>query len=602
VTTSTLVEAIASFNSDASGVLSPRVAPSISDSVQEDVIPLNRVRLSPDDFSKIEKTIQDFKVSAAAAPKDGDANTKVSFKKEKKLLLLPKSFYSDDDHLVGLTLLKLASQNGLIVELYESDKYSVKGEPTQELRRILQGFWIGCDDKVNIKLVQNKKETELGRAIAFAIRVRSYFRSKEKLGIASLRKDHKFFANAPSYDAKTKTQKGIPLINAYMRAYFTNVIEADEIAHLMCSLLEYTGLDKDTDPHQLDAIISSNVLPYSTILDPLRRRPLGEEKPKKTSDKRKEMGKLPDKPTSSPLLKKDEMVEYHSLTNFIWSALDQYSTDYLGALKNEGFSHIVRKTRFFITLRWSLLSSFSKVTTERLQLLKKEQDDPRLVKRRVTDGDLDVLTVRGKLNTLRWVKEIAALISPMLSAIRDDSRILNMPHDVESNLNAVLQRKDEVMFKYASIPAPLTNPPISVVNRFAGLEQTQATLSIEEVSGVKQKDLDLAVIADRKAPLDKLYFSRKAARSFLNKLIEYPDIEEEISSLIPDVISLLSGRSARKWGPNSVVGKLFNYLDDICPKEMRALNNEILESAFGFDGFILDLRGPLRLGGDSSKD
>lgn len=552
------------------------------------IVPENRTLLKVEDIAKVSKIVDNYKVSRDNAPKRGDQDTKIALKFKEKYLLVPRHFFSNEENAAAIAIFKLAHLLKLDVELYDSTKYSMKKETSEDTRRVLQGLWIGCDDNINIKITRSKNETELGRAIAFAIRVRSYFRSTEWLGIAALRKDHKFFANSADYDKSTKIQREIPLIYVYMRQWFENMKEADEVAHLLSSLLEHASLDNVLDVKQMDAIISSNVIAYNDILNPLRRRPLGEASPKRSSHIRKEKGKLPEKPNNSPLMMKQEMATYHRLTNFIWSGLNPYEKDYMSSLKNETFERVVQKTRFIINLRWALLGAFSKVTTKRLRLARSEADDDRLTKRKVTESDLILLVDQGRISKLEQQKDLSDITFPVYSLSNEEKELIRIPSDVQALLDSVRNMKDDLLFEKSKGKAILNKPDESVehLNKFESLKNVPERRTVAASTGYMIKDLD---IVDKLPPIaglsSEIAFSRKEARRYMHFIKDKASPAQQIA--LDALINIISGKNSKRWGSASDIGKYIVQLRNEFPVNVVS-NNSFSESMFTFKADYLD--------------
>jgi hypothetical protein len=349
-------------------------------------------------------------------PKDGDANTTISVDHGNKIVLMPKAMYSDDENLITVMICKLALDLKYDLTLYESDKYQYD-QPTMETRQFLTGMVIGTDDTINLKINGRSDIVELGRVCSYAIRVRGHFRNTNSLGLGALRKNQKFFSNDPQVDAKTRSLKESSMIDYHLSNYLSDKKEVPEIRKVITSLLEKCALMGLPDDHRA-AAEKQNLVTFNEIQDHYRRKPLGAMKPRKKDSKKSEMGKLPEKPSTSPLMTKVELEKYSDMTGPIWQSLDMLSKTYYSRVKLDTFDRVRDRIASTFNVRWELLTAYSSVTTKRLREVRAILKDSRLAKSRVTESDLTAMLKNRTNKDLKWVLEQSELIKP-LSRVED---------------------------------------------------------------------------------------------------------------------------------------------------------------------------------------
>jgi hypothetical protein len=499
--------------------------------------------------------ISSIKKARASAPKLGDQNTVCKILHKEKRILIPKGIINDEANLIGLMIGKLACDMGYGLELYNSTKYSYD-EPTREVRNFFLGMCIGTDDLINLKIRVRNDIVETGRACSFAIRVRGHFRNKLWLGTEALRRDQTFFGNDPKVDKKTKALSEYMILDSYLAQYLSDKTEVGELRRLITACLESVGLS-GMEPHNLKACISSNVVSYSDIIDRFRRKPLGEMKPKKRDGKKSELGKLPEKPSSSPLITKEEMDEYHTLTTFIWSALDPYTKEYMERLNTETYKGLVARVQSVFNIRWEMLTAFATVTTRRLQELKKLEEDKKITKRKVDESALAKLLTRRRDPVLTWYRERSDLLKPLLKLDALQRDMISKNTSLWSKIDLTEASKDKLMFELTEFNKQLkeeSNPePLERGNQFAILEEkVKETKKVIDPS-FKKLLIELMQYNEKKQ-IERRYYLRTALKETVDKLWE----EKKLMTSDSDLISTALTKS-QSFGPSTDVCKSLNF-------------------------------------------
>jgi hypothetical protein len=510
---------------------------------------LGRKTIEVSELKRFGERISELKKQRMTAPKAGDENTVMNVNHREKNILIPRNVFGDEQNLLGLIIGKLALDLGYHITLYKSEKYQYD-EPTKEVRDFLTGFAIGTDDLINLKIKSRTDQVEYGRVCAFAFRVRGFFRNNSDLSIAALRKHQGFFGNDPQVDRATKAMKETIILDSFLNSYLSDKKEVPEVRKLLASLLEKQGL-VNMKEQVLTACITDNIVKYSEILDRYRRRPLGETKPKKRDSKKAEQGKLPEKPTTSPLLTKEEIDEYHLLTNFIWSALDPYNKDYVSRVRQESFFSVNEKSNLVLNTRWDMLTAFSTVTTKRLQEAKRLLDDPRLSKRKVDSSTLSGLLTARTSHNLIWIKERSQLLQPLVRLNEDQRKLISRDERVWKSIDA-LEDKKRNMLSEISDKNTVTEEPkgIETTNPFELLEEPESNKKNLNYHKLKKDLIEIIQVIDKTGTTDRRYYLRGDLKIILMELWSRKGIT---STQFENMTTAM--QKNQKFGPNTEVAK-----------------------------------------------
>jgi len=419
------------------------VSPEINEKSQDiGEIPGARKTVKHSDLTFIGERVRKLKEERSTAPKQGDEETRIHVNHKEGQVFLPKHVFGDDAHFIGLILEKLALDARYDLILYESKKYEYM-EPTKEVKDFLTGVLIGTDDQINVNVKVRSDLVETGRAAAFAVRVRGYFRHEASLQLKALKKDNKFFGNDPKVDRMTKRLVDSMLFDNYIGQYMKNRDEAADCKKAICSMLELVQLTGISDEVRRAARIA-NLIALDKIFDRYRRKPLGETQPKKKGTLKAIVGKLPDKPNTSPLLTKEEMKEIHDILTPLWTNLDNIVKNYQSEVMRLGFDTIEDRVAKTFELRWKVLTAFSSVTTNRLREIKKFHDEKRITKRKVDTELLTKMLDRRKQPKQMWLGELSVIIDQIFSLTEKDLKDLSISEAAIKNMKDIREKYNRV--------------------------------------------------------------------------------------------------------------------------------------------------------------
>jgi hypothetical protein len=523
---------------------------------------LDRVQYSSESGRDILAIISDLKNARADAPKEGDAVAPIRVDKAHKEIIIPGRCYSDEAHLVGLPIFKLGLDLGYEIWMMPSNIRYTFTEPTKELREFFIGLIIGCDDVINLKLKTSKKSAiEVGRAVALAIRIRGFFRHTEQLGPSALRKNQLFFGNDPVWDPKNKVLKERMILDVQLENYLSDKKDAESASKALVTLLESKGLDGIAE-NQLEAIIADNLVSHETILDQYRRIPKGDLKPKKRESKKAVKGKLPEKPTSSPLLDKEEIEQINSFLSPLWSSLTPLTQRWSKEVRHSGFKHASDAISLAVKTRWDVLEALSTVTTKRLREIKSQTDDSRLTKRRISVSELGAWLSQRKNGRQKFLSELCVITKAIRSLNKTNCTLINYPWEKVEALHTLQGVVDEERFSRnredTNVKGAISDDnPWNVIHdvdlEVAQYEASQKILYKADLT--KRHEFFQLKLEDM--PPTNAYMNLEQFRFILKKVNVSAEIRKKL--LIPETEKFTQIKG-RKHGPTSLYGKIITYV------------------------------------------
>lgn len=511
------------------------------------------------DVHKFADFVRLLKEERRASPKQGDELTVPSYDARNNALLMPRSFY-DEQNLIGIMLLKLADDLNAKVTLYETSKYSIK-EPVKEVRDFWIGACIGADDNINIHIKKRTCMIETGRAASMAIRVRGEFRNNDKLTIAALRKNHAFFANDPQVDPRTKQFKEIPILDEYLTRYLENASEEADVRRVICSMLEKTRLLNFSDQLRR-LLLKANIVEYADLCDPHRKKPHGEEQVSRKKVLKKEKGKLPEKPSQSPLFSREEMEIISSYIDPVWQALVNVTHDYFGQVEIFGYMRIRLMLQKVFSLRWAILNSFANESTNRLRELKKNplvENASRLTKKKVSEAELLLLSKRRLDHPDIFIRELSRILEPLRSVQRSDPGVVVLPEKVKQDLDSLEEKLSEVRIQHMLARNALAPEPegVSIRNTYKLLEEDEHD---EKKKVIEQYSMVTApfniILQDMNGKANKFLFPSESFVRLLELIKNYPTL----SLISPESLELIRVGKQKTFGPNTPIAKFFKFL------------------------------------------
>jgi hypothetical protein len=541
-----------SFGDDGSIPPSPRD----TQPKEQEVNPLGRTELNETELSLFDEKVSVLRKSRAALPKEGDAKTRIKVSVKEKILLIPKHLFKDEDNLLGLILIKCAHDLKYKVTLCDSERYTVNDVNTETIK-FFQGLALNTDDTINLKINQKKSDIiELGRAVGFALRVRSQFRNDKLLGPQALRRYQAFFGNDPIIDPRTKTLKEYMILDGYLTSYLEKSDEVDDVRHAISTLFEQKGL-RDFPDEMVAAAVAQNLVEYGTILNNYRRKPLGETKPKNKSSKKSELGKLPEKPSSSPLMTKEEIENYLSLSGQIWTALESFNKDYFKSIQTVGYAQVYAKTHDVMNLRWEMLTAFANVTTKRLKELRKLNNDSKISKRKVGESDLSDLLNARQNYALEWSVELSELLRPLRVTTLEVRERIGFPEDTFELIRLQDSNKNQHILDRSSKADLIKTPKPPADGRFDELKKANREVLRARYSQTKKHHRLLFFQKD--GNVKKVSTHKDNILDFLNYLIGENENSKETVSVLSDLIKRVEDQTA--FGPTTDLIKTLEIQD-----------------------------------------
>jgi hypothetical protein len=278
----------------------------------------------------------------------------------------------------------------------------------------LEGFLIGVRDSKPTHLSRSKKGMELGRACAYAMKIKAF---AEHYGIvALLQKDNFFFGNNPNEVTSDKSKVQF-FFKSKMRIIFRNSdigMRFYNIIHYLMSRLCLTQFDKAED------ILSNHVMGFDDYYTSLL--------PKIYSKNKRNLGEVigvrrPKIPSASPVLSSLEMKLISDIAKPFWGALDSVKREWKAYIMTGNFGQVSRYIQTLLRTRQDFLQKFASFTTFRLKNLRKFLDENKLIKAKVTEESLrDYLTYDHELSRRELrdglVKIFGAELSDLIRFLR----------------------------------------------------------------------------------------------------------------------------------------------------------------------------------------
>lgn len=522
------------------------------------------------DLSKaVERTVKDaddLKKTRAAGPKEGDARAPIMVSHKTKEILVPESAFLDEHNLPMILIGKLSSELGYrVIGTKSNTRYSHK-EPSKETKDFLVGLILGVDDKVNITFSKKSSNIENGRAIAAALRLRGTFRRTPHLGMGALRKLNAYFGNDQKVDPKTKVVKERTLLDYYLEGLFSEEEDVTTFKRAVVGLFEQLNMsDYVTDTQLQQKIYEDNITKMEVIMDRFRRIPKGDTRPKKRDSKKGTVGKLPEKPSASPVMQKEELKLLNDFFEPVWTNLSKIKSWSSFVLRN-GFKQSEKIVESTLKLRWELVESFSAVTTARLRGLKALSGDSKLTKRRVSKDDFATWFSTRKEPNASWHLELADIIKPLTKLSQEWCKALAIPIELLEKVRGIQAESESIRFTRATArdekPGVLPVKAGPNEDRFGAFIDAKATSFMKNLyEKTTLKDLIEVVWYDSYHNTQvKANISRKRLEFILGVIAEsLPEWDRQpkwANNLTPEKIKEESRGKAR--GPNSLTGSVLS--------------------------------------------
>jgi hypothetical protein len=301
--------------------------------------------------------------------------------REERIVELPSLLESHEDSLflAAATLCNIANVG---VILYDSE---IAINTKKDTQKFLDGFLVGTYSGTPCKLDRSKKDLELGRAFAYALKLRGEMIKLGKLDL--LAKNNFYFGNNP----EEKVDKTPIPFGAKQK--FIDVFEDPMFGNAMYSvflyLFEEAGLSQ-FEEKDYNASFSRHTLRFDEVVSRFYQA-VKVTKRGKTIVTGFRKGK---KPNPSPLLTKGEYNLIMKIATPMWHDLDQFKDEWSSTVFSTAKSDkILDRLRRLYKSRFEFLQKFGSLTTKRLQEVRAFANNATLKK---VDITLDML-----VNTLK---------------------------------------------------------------------------------------------------------------------------------------------------------------------------------------------------------
>jgi len=332
--------------------------------------------------------------------------------REKRGIEIPANLKKQERN-VWLILTSLAYLTGVSVTEYETEiSYVTK----KDSDRFLDGLLIGTMDSKPTRLDRNKTLNELGRAIAFSLKVRGELHKLNKS--EWLIRNHWFFGNNP-----TETMNKVPVpfgSKVKLIDIWENKNFGDAMYSVFIYLFEELGLNQFSDVDYRSSILKYT-LRFEDIIQKFYQ-PIRSTKRGKTTISGYRKGK---KPNPSPLLTKGEYQLVLRVADPMWKDLDTYKSEWLNILLAESkASNTIDELRKLYKSRYEFLQKFGAMTTKRLQEIRIIENNVNLKKVDVTPDMLTRLLKNRASPANSFCREVRKMFKTNLWAI-DEFEINN---------------------------------------------------------------------------------------------------------------------------------------------------------------------------------
>jgi hypothetical protein len=364
---------------------------------------------------------------------------------ERAILVLPKELFVEDSYLAAMFW---NCKQEFDLEIRETH---AKINPiSDELNSIFLGLWLGLYDTDFVRKDKTKTRYELGRTLTFYERIRQDIVNNRNLGEKSLVKDQFFFNNNPTevvyetkevYNSKSKkTEKRQIQTNIKvmyeLHSLFSAVSDDKSVVDGLLGAYKYLvslygtyDIDNDTYFKALRTCL----LRYDQIAHVNQRTIFVTDKDGKRVERNR---KTPLIPKRNKLFLNAELGLITEILGVLWKRGKSLEKNFFDKCYRNGFTQTVSEVSSQYQVRWNALARFSKVTTRRLQAIRKLNPEKSKIKKRdvVLDDVINLVSSRpDKAHTL--VEEvrlilgentISVLAEYLKTSITDENQLLHV--------------------------------------------------------------------------------------------------------------------------------------------------------------------------------
>jgi hypothetical protein len=317
------------------------------------------------------------------------------------IAVLPNAIFTEDN-LIGAMMTDLCKTTETEIRVTPKDALVLK---TDEHEDYIMGFWFGFYSESIHKRSRAKKEHELGRTQSHSLCVKAFFNNTSYLGSAALEKDHFYFGNNPG----EKTMKN-DSINYDLPSRWSSLLTRDSEADGLLTIFNHIAnvIQMNYLPNDnLKSLIDYNVEKFDTIA--MKNFQISYSSKKKKNVKTEV--KRPNFPKRSPLFLNDEMALLEKLLRPFWTPLTEFKNDYVNWIITMGYNEVINAVTTIYKRRWQILSKFAKVTTKRLQEVRKTGPEAAAYRKSVVDSaHIQKMLEARRLKIETFYSEISSII------------------------------------------------------------------------------------------------------------------------------------------------------------------------------------------------
>ena len=293
-------------------------------------------------------------------------------------LVVPESWFSEDD-ILGQMIVDLTKISG--IHLKVCDEKSTRTEYYNE--EFILGLWFGIYNTTIQKLSRTKESYERGRTCSYALIVKKYFATDDRLGPEALKYDNYYFGNHPGEVGKN----GDPVpfyAKDTLESYFTDEAFGNTVFAFISTVVAKVQTSYLTD--STFDMVAAHIVPYATLLRSCYPKVTVKGKKGNELQIRK-----PNPIKSSPLFLREEMKLISEVTSARFLDLGVVESDYLSQVQRRGFNSTFDTIKRSMTLRLEMLMRFANRTKIRLQEIRQNTKDVKKRKAQVIKSEVEAL-------------------------------------------------------------------------------------------------------------------------------------------------------------------------------------------------------------------
>jgi hypothetical protein len=323
---------------------------------------------------------------------------------QSRTIVLPKQLmegYEDGRELFAV----LSKRLKLTVRTYSDESFKIGDLPKTDLeflRGVIHGVW--GDEP--IALHAKKSDFEEGRTLVRAAQIVGDFALNGHLDL--LWKNHKLFSNNPGEVSMSNKTPVIPLKERLKRCFLSHEKALADLAYTLLKKTSHTVPDEELSKHILHCTMSYGAY---VNLHFKQKRAVQNTKRKKQSN---EISKIPQKPSSSSILKKSELKIILDIHNSVFRepSFARKHDEWVYAIWNGDKDAILDTIKHDMGARTLFLQKLGSLTTRRLNRIRKFLNSPSKRKADITPAELVSYLESRKAPLDEYLMEVISLQTP----------------------------------------------------------------------------------------------------------------------------------------------------------------------------------------------